>query len=604
MYESTCGAAATGQCGKPQREAACTSREPPSAPAERDYSGFDIVKATQYGAYSRVKELVEAGWDVNQPDHETVTLLHWAAINNRRDIIEYLVSKGARVDAIGGELQSTPLHWAARQGHLEATVLLVRAGANPGLRDAEGCGCVHLAAQYGHTAVVAYLVARGVAPDGPDAAGMTPLMWAAWKVTAVDPTRLLLSLGASPAPQDTAHGNTALHWAILARNSTAICTLVLYGNANLEIPNQRGATPLAMLQSNLGAVWIGSKVAERVKELSTSRNNCLRRITYDKKFRWWCVVTIPFLAFYLTGMLVELDAPIYLKAFLLVCLYSVLHVVTNFLFDDELKNIFPLCVYLATKTWFYITWVVVIASEVSAGATVGFLLCSAMLWHTFLRSWRADPGVITATRQEKMRTIIDLSESSGGGGGFDAARFCSACLVRRPLRSKHCSVCNRCVARFDHHCPWVANCIGAKNHRSFVGFLGSLVVMCSWMVWGGAQYYGARCGASPAAWPRCNAWLGWVLLNAAFHLFWVSVLAACQLYLLVCLGMTTNEQLNRSRYAHFAARGGRSPFSRGPLKNLMAFLRDTEQRDHRPDLDDSCDDQDARPFMRDDRHYV
>ncbi|VVD02579.1 unnamed protein product [Leptidea sinapis] len=465
MYESTCGAAATGQCGKPQREAACTSREPPSAPAERDYSGFDIVKATQYGAYSRVKELVEAGWDVNQPDHETVTLLHWAAINNRRDIIEYLVSKGARVDAIGGELQSTPLHWAARQGHLEATVLLVRAGANPGLWDAEGCGCVHLAAQYGHTAVVAYLVARGVAPDGPDAAGMTPLMWAAWK-----------------------------------------------------------------------------------------------------KFRWWCVVTIPFLAFYLTGMLVELDAPIYLKAFLLVCLYSVLH------------------------TWFYITWVVVIASEVSAGATVGFLLCSAMLWHTFLRSWRADPGVITATRQEKMRTIIDLSESSGGGGGFDAARFCSACLVRRPLRSKHCSL--------------VFACAGAKNHRSFVGFLGSLVVMCSWMVWGGAQYYGARCGASPAAWPRCNAWLGWVLLNAAFHLFWVSVLAACQLYLLVCLGMTTNEQLNRSRYAHFAARGGRSPFSRGPLRNLVAFLRDTEQRDHRPDLDDSCDDQDARPFMRDDRHYV
>lgn len=229
MYDSTCGAAASGQCGKSQPDGdGPPPREPPPAPLERDYSGFDIVKATQYGAFARVKELVEAGWDVNQPDHETVTLLHWAAINNRREIIQYLLTKGATVDAVGGELQSTPLHWATRQGHLEATVLLVRAGADPSLRDAEGCACLHLAAQFGHTAVVAYLVARGVAPDAADAAGMTPLMWACWKVSAVDPARLLLTLGASPRPADRSHGNTALHWAILARNTTAISTLILY----------------------------------------------------------------------------------------------------------------------------------------------------------------------------------------------------------------------------------------------------------------------------------------------------------------------------------------------------------------------------------------
>lgn len=229
MYDSTCGAAASGQCGKMQPESdGPPAREPPPAPLERDYSGFDIVKATQYGAFSRVKELVEAGWDVNQPDHETVTLLHWAAINNRREIIQYLLSKGAAVDAVGGELQATPLQWAARQGHLEAVVLLARAGADPALRDAEGCASLHLAAQFGHTAVVAYLVARGVSPDAPDAGGMTPLMWACWKVSAVDPTRLLLTLGASTRPADRSHGNTALHWAILARNTTAISTLLLY----------------------------------------------------------------------------------------------------------------------------------------------------------------------------------------------------------------------------------------------------------------------------------------------------------------------------------------------------------------------------------------
>lgn len=233
MYDSTCGAAASGQCGAAQPEGdGAPPREPPPAPAERDYSGFDIVKATQYGAFSRVKELVEAGWDVNQPDHETVTLLHWAAINNRREIIAYLLSKGAIVDAVGGELQATPLHWAARQGHLEACVLLLRAGADAAREDAEGCACLHLAAQFGHTAVVAYLVARGTPADSPDAGGMTPLMWSCWKVPGVDPTRLLLTLGASTWPADRSHGNTALHWAILARNTTAISTLILYVSWN------------------------------------------------------------------------------------------------------------------------------------------------------------------------------------------------------------------------------------------------------------------------------------------------------------------------------------------------------------------------------------
>ncbi|KAJ0179628.1 hypothetical protein K1T71_005340 [Dendrolimus kikuchii] len=569
MYDSTCGAAASGQCGKAQTEGdGPAHREPPPVPAERDYSGFDIVKATQYGAFGRVKELVEAGWDVNQPDHETVTLLHWAAINNRREIIQYLLSKGARVDAIGGELQSTPLHWATRQGHLEATVLLMRAGADPSIRDAEGCASLHLAAQFGHTAVVAYLVARGVSPDAPDAGGMTPLMWAAWKVSAVDPLRLLLTLGASTRLADRAHGNTALHWAILARNATAISTLVLYG-----------VTPLTMLQNGADSLWVSSKVSDKIREhsLSNNRRNIFRRLTYDKKFRFWCVVVMPFVAFYLTGLVLEMDTLYLIKIFLLVCFYTFLHFVSNLLFDDELKNIFPLSVYLATKAWFYITWVVFVAGVVGAAATAAFVLCSLALWHTFLRSWRSDPGVIAASRADKLRTIVELSE---GGGGFEPARFCSACLVRRPLRSKHCSVCNRCVARFDHHCPWVGNCIGANNHRHFVGFLASLLLMCAWMLWGCVRYLAEECPAASDAtafdaalgWAACNAWVVWVALNASFHLFWVTVLTCCQLYLVVCLGMTTNEQLNRGRYRHFQARNGRSPFTRGPLRNCVDFF--------------------------------
>lgn len=92
MYQSSssCGVA-TGVCAEQDNVDSLISQEPSSLPVELDYSGFDIVKATQYGAIARVRELVDSGWDVNQPDGETVTLLHWAAINNRQDIIGFVL---------------------------------------------------------------------------------------------------------------------------------------------------------------------------------------------------------------------------------------------------------------------------------------------------------------------------------------------------------------------------------------------------------------------------------------------------------------------------------------------------------------------------------
>lgn len=55
---------------------------------------------------------------------------------------------------------------------------------------------------------------------------------------------------------------------------------------------------------------------------------------------------------------------------------------------------------------------------------------------------------------------------------------CPTCKIKKPARSKHCGICNRCVARFDHHCGWMNNCIGEKNTRYFMAFLFWHLLLC------------------------------------------------------------------------------------------------------------------------------
>ncbi|KAJ5595104.1 uncharacterized protein N7459_001312 [Penicillium hispanicum] len=60
---------------------------------------------------------------------------------------------------------------------------------------------------------------------------------------------------------------------------------------------------------------------------------------------------------------------------------------------------------------------------------------------------------------------------------FHPGHRCRTCDFLKPARSKHCSFCQSCVSRHDHHCVWLMNCVGAGNYIYFLSLLLSLSVL-------------------------------------------------------------------------------------------------------------------------------
>ncbi|XP_067224911.1 palmitoyltransferase ZDHHC16B isoform X2 [Chanodichthys erythropterus] len=56
--------------------------------------------------------------------------------------------------------------------------------------------------------------------------------------------------------------------------------------------------------------------------------------------------------------------------------------------------------------------------------------------------------------------------------------ICKKCIVPKPARTHHCSICNRCILKMDHHCPWLNNCVGHFNHRYFFSFCLYMTMGC------------------------------------------------------------------------------------------------------------------------------
>ncbi len=143
-----------------------------------------------------------------------------AAMKGNRDAVRSLLQQNANVNApqVDG---TTALHWAVRADDLETADLLIRAGANVSAANRDGATPLLLAAVNGNAAMLEVLIKAGADPNAPlTKYGDTALMMAA-RTGKTGAIKTLLEHGAQVNAKETWGDTTALMWAVSERHPDA-----------------------------------------------------------------------------------------------------------------------------------------------------------------------------------------------------------------------------------------------------------------------------------------------------------------------------------------------------------------------------------------------
>lgn len=554
------------------------------------------------------------------------TLLHWAALCNERNVMLLLLKAGADVNARATDSQQTPLMWAITKDNASAGRILLEHGAAlyedqqkansagpPGapdnsngqqqaqkqgeystqllgqrtlLHDSKGGTCCTLAAQHNAPKCV-LLLAKLLGPAAfavRDASGCTPAHWAAYKGHSLV-LRLLLYLDVDVTAVDL-FGCLPLHRAAEGGHFEAFLALVEEGGLD---PNERTTktrlTPLDMLSATKTPNADLVAYLKRHQENKSQREGPNRHILTDEDMRPppSCRPSL------LCRLFTDCSGGYRLKLppFLALCGLALLLVVYSRSFDPLYLPATPASVAAVGEAagawaggWF--SWLCVLGK---VGVYTGLLLNVVLIC--------SNPGILPkrpkgdSSVEELMDLLAAPETPSETIDEVDLQRLCYSCWVYRPIRTKHCRVCDRCVEGFDHHCPWIANCVGYGNARCLTAWLLCVcctqilhLYLCCWCYLLHVKAEGFLQGSMALFYH--DPFLAVAMYTLPFVVFRSCAFLWAHLRN-VANNVTMNEMLNRGRYRYLWRRVGVmtrhgmrwqktfNPLSKGAWRNCWDF---------------------------------
>lgn len=446
--------------------------------------GEDIMQLARIGEVGPMQKLFETKkLSAKYTDEEGITPLHWAAINNRYAMCKFLLDSGADVNAKGGESVATPAMWAAQRCHYYIVNLLLQHGADPLLTDAQGYTILHLATIDGNAFLVVLLLHQEIPVDIADPQGHTGLMWAAYKgyPACVD---LFLRWGANVNVADDG-GLTPLHWALVRGSLPCIQKLIEYGADRFAKTND-GKTPAKVAEEmNTLPLWLraldecGYEPDGSLRIFPLGLTGFLRsKSLMWKFFFFWPFFMVAAGAWIFSNLTIFVAVP-FAAVVLFLLQWVAQQIASRGPADYRILQKTPYLsgIFAGSLFWVgvrYVFKVLPVTYSLYPILNILFTTFFCLTTFFFIISMTENPGFIPklGSRNQEGTVIKELFDL----WKFDEENFCVYCMIRRPLRSKHCRRCGYCVAKHDHHCPWIDNCVGANNLRHFVLYITCLEI--------------------------------------------------------------------------------------------------------------------------------
>lgn len=558
-------------------------------PADAGIEGMVIddlnpFQACESGSFTHVSAFLLGGVDPNTSTMRGVSLLHCAAKAGQGLIARFLIDNGADVNAQDND-GLTALMYAAMAGEIDTIKMLIEGRADPSLR----CRQQHSCYFYAATKPMALHILHTVAPM---TAGLVEEEEMLHHVSDTAGNRfaalyLIESLGADPNYKSRDKASTPLHCAVLTGDLDLVKALVSKG-ADPTITDDNGLRPTALPRCP-------RHISRWIKKYLAEPSQTRRQLLALPDFSNWPSLTAKELRnclFYLTVPHWAIVVGTYIHPlFSLLCFFCTLSVfgsVASFSLKQKNRSLVTAGFYfggmLIGLTQFYAK-VVPIFDEDNPGSLCTPLatLFVGIAMYTYIRAILADPGCVQSTAEQR-KDFYAVCHRAGEREHFD-----QTAMVRKPLRSKHCSKTHQSVKRFDHYCVWTGNAVGSGNHRYFILFcicsaIGHAFIsreVVYYYLGGGAVTRQLLPGSTFSnvsdvasflfADPNILVTYFCIFYNV-FVIMFTGIMSATQLGM-IARNMTSNEQWFSQRYTWLFTLGSTTynMFDEGPWNNFKNF---------------------------------